>query len=110
VEQTVKALKTAWYRLWGAPSDVDPDTDDWFPYMLQSTKFRQLLFVDFVVLLFAFAVVCLFHVQDSPVIERALGVLETVTVAYFGLNVVQKMIEYSRGGRRYGKQEGEDHE
>lgn len=109
MEQTVKALKTAWYRLWGAPSDVDPDTDDWFPYMLQSTKFRQLLFVDFVVLLFAFTVVCLFHVEASPIVERALGVLEAVTVAYFGLNVVQKMIEYSRGGRRYGR-EGEDHE
>lgn len=99
----MKQLGKLWKRLWGEPSGINPRTADWFPYMLQSRKFRQLLFVDLVVLLFAFVVVCLFKVTESPIVDKALSVLETVTIAYFGLNVAQKIIE-SRGGKKRDKE------
>ncbi len=93
-------LKHLWGRIWGIPpaghmaaAGIDRRTKDWFPAMLQSRKFRQLLFVDALVLLFAYTIVAVWGVHDSSVIERALQLVERVTISYFGLNVAQKGVE-----------------
>ena len=90
-------LSRLWSRLWGGPPEghlaaagIDRRTRDWFPFMLQSRKFRQLLFVDALVIVFAYTLVAVFKVHDSSVMERALQLVERVTVAYFGLNVAQR--------------------
>lgn len=94
------SLKGLWGRIWGIPpaghmaaAGIDRRTKDWFPAMLQSRKFRQLLFVDALVLLFAYTIVAVWGVHDSAVIERALQLVERVTISYFGLNVAQKGVE-----------------
>jgi hypothetical protein len=93
-------LKHLWGRIWGIPpaghmaaAGIDRRTKDWFPAMLQSRKFRQLLFVDALVLLFAYTIVAVWGVHDSSVMERALQLVERVTISYFGLNVAQKGVE-----------------
>lgn len=93
-------LGRLWARLWGGPPEghlaaagIDRRTRDWFPYMLQSRKFRQLLFVDALVVVFTYTIVAVFGVHESAVIERGLGLIEKVTIAYFGLNVAQKGVE-----------------
>lgn len=95
-------LRNFWTYVWGKASsfkDVSPETMDYYAWKLGSRKFRQLLFFDFVIIAFAFAVVCLFHVRSSAIVEESLRVLRDVTIAYFGLNVLQKGIEARRDRR-----------
>jgi len=87
-----------WTKLWGGPQ-YNPRTGDIYAHMLSSRKFRQLIFVDLCVLLFAFVLVCVYSVREAAIAEKALDVLRDVTIAYFGLNVVQKGIE-GRWGRK----------
>ncbi len=80
-----------WKAIWG--EGTNPVTGDWYPSMLTSRKFRQLLFVDFVVLAFAFVLVAVYGVRESEVAVKALDTLGTVTVAYFALNVANNALE-----------------
>ncbi len=87
--------RRAWCAIWGVEPGpgVNQITKDWQPYKLQSRKYQQLLFVDTLVLVFGVVMVWLLHISESAIAEKALDVLQNITIAYFGLNVLQKGIE-----------------
>jgi hypothetical protein len=76
-----------------ARKGVDPKTKDWFAYKMNSRKWLLMMGIAALFTVLCYTLVALLNIYSSTIVETVITSLERVTIAYFGLNVVQKLGE-----------------
>ena len=77
-------LRSAWHSFWKG---------EWTANRLMSRKWWALIITASIVVVVSYTFVALLGIYSSTIVEKGLDVLKEVVIAYFSVNLLQKVVE-----------------
>jgi hypothetical protein len=77
-------LRSAWRSFWKG---------EWTANRLMSRKWWALIITASIVVVVSYTFVALLGIYSSTIVEKGLDVLKEVVIAYFSVNLLQKVVE-----------------
>ena len=77
-------LRSAWRSFWKG---------EWTANRLMSRKWWALMLTAAIVVVVSYTFVALLGIYSSTIVEKGLDVLKEVVIAYFSVNLLQKVVE-----------------
>jgi len=77
-------LRSAWRSLWRG---------EWTANRLMSRKWWALIITASIVVVVSYTFVAVLGIYSSTIVEKGLDVLKEVVIAYFSVNLLQKVVE-----------------
>ena len=77
-------LRSAWHSFWKG---------EWTANRLMSRKWWALIITASIVVVVSYTFVAMLGIYSSTIVEKGLDVLKEVVIAYFSVNLLQKVVE-----------------
>ena len=77
-------LRSAWHSFWKG---------EWTANRLMSRKWWALIITASIVVVVSYTFVAILGIYSSTIVEKGLDVLKEVVIAYFSVNLLQKVVE-----------------